>query len=158
MKQKRIPRWIWESLIAGLCGTTAHMLVMFLKVRLGWLPSFRPSDALINLIGRGVPSIIPWLSYLNGMTVLGLLFGASYRALPGNHGAAKGVLVGIFVWLIWDLVFYPLFGFGFFALDVGLGIRPALFSLVMVLSYSTVMGIVYSALISMDQPRKTRSA
>jgi hypothetical protein len=39
-----------------------------------------------------------------------------------------------------------LLGLGLFAGEVGLGVRPALFSLAMLLTYSVVMGIVYAAL------------
>ncbi len=37
-------------------------------------------------------------------------------------------------------------GLGMFAIRIGLGIAPALFSLAMLLTYSMVMGIVYAAL------------
>jgi uncharacterized membrane protein YagU involved in acid resistance len=86
------------------------------------------------------------ISYLNGMTIVGLLFGASYRLLPGKYGITKGLLVGVLVWLIMGLVFFPLIGLGFFALDIGLGFKPTLFSLAMVEVYSVVMGTVFAAL------------
>jgi hypothetical protein len=43
-------------------------------------------------------------------------------------------------------VFFPLIGLGFFAWDVGLGIKPTLFSLIMVETYSAVMGTVFAVL------------
>jgi hypothetical protein len=92
------------------------------------------------------------ISYLNGMTIVGLLFGSSYRLLPGKYGITKGVLVGILVWLIMGLLFFPLLGLGAFAWGVGLGVQPALFSLAMVLTYSTVMGVVYAALNAKSHP------
>jgi hypothetical protein len=151
MKPQRFPNWVWKSLVAGLCGTIAHTLIVFLKVRAGWLPSFQPYQALqitlSRLLSSSVPPIVPWIiSYLNGMTIVGLLFGGSYRFLPGKHGMTKGVLVGILVWLIMGLLFFPMLGLGPFAWNIGLGVRPALFSLAMVLTYSTVMGVVYAAL------------
>jgi hypothetical protein len=42
-----------------------------------------------------------------------------------------------------DLIFFPLLGLGPFAMHLGLGIWPALFSLGMMLAYSIVMGLVY---------------
>ena len=42
-----------------------------------------------------------------------------------------------------DLIFFPLLGLGPFAMQLGLGLRPALFSLGMMLTYSVVMGAVY---------------
>ena len=44
------------------------------------------------------------------------------------------------------LAFFPMIGLGFFALQVGLGVSPALFSLAMLLTYSVTLGIVYGAL------------
>jgi hypothetical protein len=129
----------------------AHTLLISLKVHGGWLPSFQPYEALQKtlsyLIGSNVPPIIPWIiSYLNGMTVVGLLFGSSYQLLPGKHGITKGLSVGVLVWLIMGLVFFPLVGLGFFAWDVGLGFKPTLFSLAMVEAYSVVMGTVFALL------------
>ena len=107
----------------------------------------RRHDLLNELVGSDVPAIIPWIiSYLNSMTVVGLLFGSSYRLLPGRHGITKGFLAGVLVWLVMGSVFFPLVGLGFFAWDVGLGLRPTLFSLTMVQAYSTVMGKVFAVL------------
>jgi hypothetical protein len=96
------------------------------------------SPASTSSAGSNVSLIIPWaISYLNGMKVVGLLFGSGYRLLPGRHGITKGLSVGVLVWLI---IFFPLVGLAFFAFDVGLGFQPTLFSLTMVDTYSAVMG------------------
>ena len=149
--ENQLQGWIWKSLVAGLCGAIAHTLLISFKVHAGWLPSFQPYLALqrtLNeLVGSDVPAIIPWIiSYLNSMTVVGLLFGSSYRLLPGRHGITKGFLAGVLVWLVMGSVFFPLVGLGFFAWDVGQGLRPTLFSLTMVQAYSTVMGKVFAVL------------
>jgi hypothetical protein len=49
-----------------------------------------------------------------------------------------------------NLIFFPLIGLGPFAMRVELGIKPALLSLFMVLTYSVVLGIVYMALDKWD--------
>lgn len=86
------------------------------------------------------------LSFLNGSLVVGALFGRLYRRLPGRNGAVKGLIFGLFGWMVMGLLFFPWLGLGVFALSVGLGIQPALFSLAMLLAYSVVMGMVYDAL------------
>ena len=151
MQTQLFQRWVWKSLAAGLCGAIAHTLLILLKTHAGWLPSFQPYAALqttLNqLVGSDVPAIIPWvISYLNSMTVVGLLFGSTYRLLPGKHGITKGFLVGVLVWLIMGSVFFPAIGLGFFAWDVGQGFKPTLFSLTMVQAYSSVMGKVFALL------------
>ena len=137
--------------LAGLCGSAAHSSLMFLKSQMGWLPSFQPYHdlqvALSQMVGSSVPPAIPWaLSFLNGSVLLGFLFGHAYRWLPGESGATKGLIFGAIGWMLMGLVFFPLLGRGVFAMGAGLGFRPALFSLLMVLSYSVILGIVYSTL------------
>ena len=143
--------WIWKAFVAGLCGTGAHALLMYFKSRSGLLPLFRPYEALQatlgQLVGRDVPAAVPWLlSWLNGSAVLGFIFGRVYPLIPGSNGATKGVIYGFFGWLVMNLVFFPLLSLGPFALNVGLGVRPALFSMAMFMTYSVVLGLVYSAL------------
>jgi len=142
---------IWRSLAAGLCGSAAHFCLMLLKSRAGLLPSFQPYEDLQHLLGNLLGySVYPWLtwlmSFLNGAVVLGLLFGRIYRLLPGRIGAVKGLTFGLLGWALMGLFFFPLLGRGLFAIDAGLGLRPALFSLLLLLTYGVIMGIAFSAL------------
>lgn len=144
-------RWIWKAAVAGLCGSAAHSLLMYLKSRAGLLPSFQPYEnlqtTLSHLVGSTIHPGVPWaLSFLNGSTIVGFVFGRIYRWLPGDNGAVKGLIYGVLGWTVMGLLFFPMLGLGFFALQAGLGIWPALFSLAMLLTYSIVMGIVYAAL------------
>ena len=103
--------------------------------------------ALSYWVGANVPAIVPWaLSFLNGMAILGFLFGRINGWLPGGNGVTKGLTFGVIGWVFMGLIFFPLIGLGAFAFGAGLGIRPALLSLAMLLSYSVVLGTVYSAL------------
>lgn len=142
---------IWKSLAAGLCGSAAHSGLMFLKSRMGWLPSFNPYEDLQHmlghLVGGSVHPLVPWaLSFLNGAVVLGILFGRTYRWLPGRSGAAKGFVFGVFGWVVMGVLFFPMLDRGPFATGAGLGMLPALFSLLMLLTYGMIMGIAYSVL------------
>ena len=142
---------IWRSLAAGLCGSAAHFCLMLLKSRAGFLPSFQPYEdlqhALGNLLGYSLYPWLTWLmSFLNGAVVLRLLFGRIYRLLPGRIGAVKGLTFGLLGWALMGLFFFPLLGRGLFAIDAGLGLQPALFSLLMLLTYGVIMGIAFSAL------------
>jgi hypothetical protein len=142
---------IWKPLVAGLCGSAAHSGLMLLKNRMGLLASFQPYEdlqrALSQLTGSPVHPLIPWaLSFLNGSVLLGFLFSRTYRLLPGRSGAAKGFVFGVLGWIVMGVLFFPMLGRGFFANKAGLGVQPALFSLVMILTYSVIMGVAYSAL------------
>ena len=151
--------WIWKTAVAGLCGSIAHTLLMYLKWRTGLLPDFQPYEnlqaVLGHLTGAKVHPIVPWvLSFLNGSTVLGFCFGRVYPWLPGESGTVKGVVFGVFGWVLMGFVFFPLLGLGPFALNHG--IWPAMFSLAMLLTYSVILGLVYAALnprSEMESPR-----
>ena len=137
--------------IAGTAGTIVHFLFMHFKSQFGLLPSFQPyrsfQVALSHWAGANVPAIVPWaLSFLNGMTFLGFLFGRTNQLLPGRNGATKGLMFGLIGWVFMGLIFFPMIGLGPFAFGVGLGIGPALLSLAMLLTYSVVLGMVYAAL------------
>jgi len=142
---------LWKTLVAGLCGSVAHTLLMYLKSRFGLLPEFQPYDSLQAALGRmmggEVHPIVPWvLSFLNGSIILSFAFDHLFRHLPGRSGFAKGLAFGIAGWLAMGLVFFPLVGLGAFAESVGLGFAPALFSLVMILTYSLVLGVIHDAM------------
>lgn len=150
---------IWRTTVAGLCGSVAHSGLMLLKSRMGWLPSFQPYDdlqhSLSQLLGSSVhPSILWALSFLNGSVLLGYLFGHAYPLLPGQSGAAKGFVFGVLGWLMMGLAFFPMLGRGLFATGAGLGFQPAAFSLLMVLSYSVIMGLIYSTLDAGNTPKQ----
>jgi uncharacterized protein DUF6789 len=144
-------RWIARSIIAGASGSVVHFLFMYFKSATGLLPQFQPYHtfqlALSNWLGTNVPHTVPWvLSFLNGMTILSLLFGRIHRLLPGRNGLTKGTTFGLIGWVFMGLVFFPLIGLGPFATNVGLGAAPAFLPLGMLLTYSVVMATVYVAL------------
>jgi len=143
--------WIWKGIVAGLCGSAAHTLLMYFKSRSGLLPAFQPYEALQLTLGRltgdQVHPTIPWLlSWMNGAAFLGFVFGRIYRLIPGGNGAIKGIVFGLIGWAVMGLVFFPLLGLGVFAMNIGLGVAPALFALAMFMVYSVVMGMVFAAL------------
>jgi uncharacterized protein DUF6789 len=151
-----VKSWILRSMIAGLSGSFVHFSFMYLKSRTGLLPAFQPYQSLQEVLGHWVGThvspIVPWaLSFLNGMTILGFLFARINRLLPGSTGAAKGVTFGLIGWVFMGLIFFPIIGLGPFAIRVGSGFGPALLSLVMLQTYSIVLGTVYAALDAKDR-------
>ena len=143
--------WLWKAAVAGLCGSLAHSLLMYVKATAGILPEFNPYEslqlALSAWIGRDVPAFVPWLiSYLNGSTVVSFVYGQFHSYLPGSSGTVRGAVYGVACWVVMNVVFFPLIGIGGFAAGTGLGIWPALFSLLMLLTYSVTLGIVYASL------------
>jgi uncharacterized protein DUF6789 len=143
------PNRVWRSVAAGFCGNLTHTLLMALKSWAHWLPGFNPyrdlQASLTAMLGTSVPAVVPWLlSYFNGAVVLGLVYGLIHRRIPGGNGAIKGAIYGIVGWVLIGLFFLPLHGKGLFGIGAGLGLAPALFTLLMVLTYSITLGIAYA--------------
>jgi hypothetical protein len=139
---------IRNSLIAGLCGTAVHSLLVLVHSKTGPLPEFQPNDdlrrALSSLMGADVYPSVAWLLlFVNGAVIWGFIFGQIYRFLPGKGPGRKGVFFGVCVWIVMGLVFFPLVDRGVFAVRLGLGIAPAILMLVMLLTYSVTMSFVY---------------
>jgi hypothetical protein len=132
---------------------TVHSVLMLVHSMTGPLPEFRPDHdmqrALTWLAGSQLHPLLGWLLlFLNGAVIWGFLFGQSYRFLPGERAWQKGLLFGLFAWLLMGLVFFPLVGRGVFAIRLGLGIAPAILLLVMLTAYSVTMSFVYAFLSS----------
>ena len=148
----------FRTLVAGAIGSLAHTTLMLAKDKLGLMPNFQPySDLqayLSGLIGSNVPAIVPWmLTMINGSIVLGFLFAKIYRHLPGRHGYSKGFAFGVLGWAVMGLLFFPFLGYGVFASRIGMDLEPALFSLLMILTYSITLGSAYSLLKPRTQDR-----
>ena len=127
-------RWVWKAAIAGLCGNITHTLLMLGKAKLGILELFQPYQslqiALSYSTGENIHPLMPWLlSYING---------SLWRALPSPIFIIVCRATAVPLrdsspeysdgWR-WILIFFPLLGLGPFAMHLGLGIWPALFSL-----------------------------
>ena len=68
------------------------------------------------------------------------------RSAARSKWHIQSVVFGFIGWVLMGTIFFPLIGLGPFAFGVGLGIWPALQSLVMVLTYSIVLATVYFTL------------
>jgi hypothetical protein len=144
-------RRIRNSIIAGLCGTVVHSLLLLVHSKTGPLPEFQPNEdiqrSLSWLTGMDVHPAVAWLLlFVNGAVIWGFIFGQVYRFLPGNRPWQKGVFFGVCAWLLMGIVFFPLVDRGLFASGLGLGIAPAILMLVMFLAYSMTMSLVYHLL------------
>ena len=148
---------IRNSLIAGLCGTSVHSLLLLVHSKIGPLPAFQPNDdiqrGLSWLTGTEIHPAVAWLLlFVNGAVIWGFVFGQAYRFLPGKSPWQKGVFFGVCAWIVMGLVFFPLVDRGIFAVRLGLGIAPAILLLVMLLTYSVTMSLVYHLLNSWSDP------
>ena len=138
---------LWKVAVSGLCGSLTHSLLMFAQHQLGISLSIstlpKPPARAHQLDRRRCASGRTVADFLSEWVDRSESFARLYRKIPGNSGAMKGFISGILGWLVMDLIFFPLLGLGPFASEAGLGVHPALFSLLMMLTYSIMMGFVY---------------
>jgi len=85
----------------------AHSLLMFVKSRLGLLPSFQPYEALQEFLNRQIgvelDPIAAWvLSFISGATIVGFIFGRSYQRLPGKPVLPKAWSLASSLGFSWD--------------------------------------------------------
>jgi hypothetical protein len=143
-----LTKTIRNSLIAGLCGTAMHSLLMLVHNKTGPLPEFQPNEdiqrALAELMGTEIHPSVAWLLlFVNFAVIWSFVFGQTYRFLPGKGPLQKGVFFGVCAWAVMGFVFFPLVGRGIFAIGLGAGIEPAILMLVSLLTYSVTMSLVY---------------
>jgi uncharacterized protein DUF6789 len=156
-----ITRKIRNSVIAGCCGTIVHSVLMLVHSKIGPLPEFQPKEdiqrALTAMVGTEIDPGVAWLlSFVNGALIWGIVFGQVYRFLPGRRPWQKGVFFGVCAWAMMGVVFFPLVDRGIFAIRYGLGLAPAVLVLVMMLSYSVTMSLVYHLLDENPGPTRYR--
>ncbi|HEX7229277.1 MAG TPA: DUF6789 family protein [Candidatus Binatia bacterium] len=142
-----LPR-IRNSIIAGLCGTAVHSLLLLLHSKTGPLPEFQPNADIQRSLGEHlraeIPPSIAWLLlFVNFAVIWSFVFGQTYRVLPGKGPLQKGIFFGVCAWAVMGFVFFPLVNRGIFAVELGLGIGPAALMLVSLLAYSVTMSFVY---------------
>jgi len=138
-----------SSLLAGVGASSVHVALMAIKHRFGLLPEFEPYEDMQRLLSSmtslSFEEPLSWLlSFINGAMVLGFVFGKLFIHLPGRTTIAKGAVFGLAAWLVLGLGLFPLAGRGVFALELGLGVRPAALMLVMLMTYSIVMSLLYA--------------
>src|SRR4029078_10151229 len=142
---------IRNSLIAGLCGTIMHSLLVLVHSKTGRLPEFHPNEDFRRpvswLTGMNILPSVAWLLlFVNGAVIWGFVFGQAYRFIPGKGPWQKGVVFAFCAWMVMGLVFFSVVDRGIFAVGLGLGIAPAILLFVMLLTYSVTMSFVYHLL------------
>ena len=117
--------------------------IMAEKTAMGLIPQFSIAKGWAALIGRPETAWVGWVIHtLVGFIVGGAVFGAIYNKLPTSHGILKGIVFGLASWFLMMLVFMPLAGAGFFALQAGS--KFILFTLALGVLYGLVLGAIYA--------------
>jgi hypothetical protein len=130
-------------MIAGLIATLVLSGVIVLKGNLGLWPEVNLIRLLVNL--GSIQTVAAWMDhFIIGVVVWGLMFGALDAMWDSKAYWLKGLIFGVFGWLIMMLAFMPLTKAGFFGVKLG---PPAIYvTLGYHLIYGLVLGLAYGLL------------
>lgn len=136
-----------RALLASLVATAVVSALIYVNVRLGFLPTFDLPAEIASFNTRlGLPATPNgvWIVHgLIGIVVWGSVFSVVRPILIGS-GIAEGLVFGLVMFLTMMLFFMPLAGAGVFAQALGLPFVAAALALNLV--YGAVLGATMSAL------------
>ena len=133
-----------KGMIAGLVATLVLSGLLLLKSTMDLVPELNMIRLLTNL--GSISVVQAWMDhFIVGVVVWGLLFGAydSLASRPAAHWL-KGIIFGVFAWLVMMLAFMPLAKVGLFGYRIG-PVAPAV-TLLYHLVYGAVLGTTYGLL------------
>lgn len=135
-----------SGLTAGFAATVVLSVLMMIKQAMGVMPEVNPIADIVraadDLSGAYLPMIAGWVGhFFIGTVAWGIAYALTSPMLPGG-AALKGAAFGVIAWLATMIIFMPLAGHGFFAMQ--LGMMAAVGTLILHLIFGVVLGVVYA--------------
>jgi hypothetical protein len=133
-----------KAVVSGLAATLVLSGVMTLKARVGLLPELDVIALLAAQLGHGEPAV-GWLMHYAIGIGYGLVFAATGEHLPGGGAVGRAMVLATSGWLLMMIVLLPGAGVGFFGSALGLGVAPAVVTLVLHWIFGAVLGLTHRA-------------
>jgi uncharacterized membrane protein YagU involved in acid resistance len=132
-----------RGMLAGLVATLVLSAVMLLKASMGLWPELNLIRLLTNL--GSIQTVAAWMDhFIVGVVVWGLMFGAFDAMWDRGAYWLKGLIFGVFAWLLMMVLFMPLAKAGWFGTRIGPS--AAFVTLGYHLIYGLVLGVAYGLL------------
>jgi hypothetical protein len=147
-----------RGMLAGFVATLVLSALLLLKSTMNVAPDVNIIRLLTSLGSIG--TVAAWMDhFIVGVVVWGLLFGA-YDAVASRPAYwLKGLIFGVFAWLLMMVLFMPLAKAGVFGYK--LGPMAAVVTLLYHLVYGAVLGTTYGLLSNWapaKEPERSRQA
>ncbi len=115
---------IKKGMIGGFAGSVVLMILMMMKAKMGVMPELNPvhmmADMVAEMMGMEPNVMIGWvMHFVIGTVVWGGMFAVFNSLIPAHSQIIKGVMLGIFAWLMMMIGPMPMGGAGLFGLNVG---------------------------------------
>jgi len=132
-----------RGMLAGLVATLVLSGILLLKANMELWPELNLIRLLVNL--GSIQTVAAWMDhFIVGVVVWGLLFAAFDSLWESRAYWLKGLIFGVFAWLMMMILFMPLAKAGWFGTRIGPS--AAIVTLGMHLIYGLVLGVVYGVL------------
>jgi hypothetical protein len=132
-----------RGMIAGFVATLMLGALLLLKSSFGLWPQLN-IISLLSALG-GISAAAAWMDhFIVGTVVWGLLFSLFDSVGSGLGHWLKGIIFGVFAWLMMMVLFMPAAGAGLFGNKIGI-VAPIVM-LGMHLIYGAVLGATYGLL------------
>ena len=142
-----------KGMVAGFVATLALTALLMLKSTMDLAPHLNIIRLLTQLGSIG--TVAAWMDhFIVGTLVWGLLFAAFDAVYERGAYWLKGLMFGVFAWVLMMVLFMPMAKAGFFGSKIG--IEAPLVTLLYHLVYGLVLGVTYGLLVA-RAPLKTPS-
>jgi hypothetical protein len=132
-----------KGMLAGFVATLVLTALMLINGAFDLVPQINIIRLLTTLGTLSVPSA--WMDhFIVGVVVWGLLFAVYDGGAARPAHWLKGIIFGVFAWLVMMIAFMPLAGAGFFGAKIGITAPVGL--LMVHLIYGVVLGATYGLL------------
>ena len=131
-----------KGIIAGVIATIVLSFMMIIKAKMGVMPELNVISMLAAMMGGG--ALVGWLIHFMVGIGYGIGFSKINSLLPSNSFIFKGVMLGIFGWLVMMIILMPMMGAGIFAMKMGM--MAPIMTLMLHLIFGAVLGFVYNHL------------
>lgn len=130
---------VGKVILGGFIGTLAITLMMYKLAPMMGLMKMDIATMLGSMLGGWAMGMM--MHFVNGTVIFPLIYAyLLFRLLPGPP-PAKGVLWGVILWGVAQLMVMPMMGQGFFSMKAG-SLMPAMASLMGHIIYGLLLGWV----------------
>lgn len=138
-----------KAVLAGFVATLAMTMLMYIAPMMG-MPKMDIAAMLGGMLGGGMPEPMggSWLfgmliHFVNGTVIFPLVFAfLLYRRLPGAP-LVKGMIWGVVLWFLAQVMVMPMMGVGFFAGHAPQPFMTVFGSLMGHFVYGAILGGIY---------------
>ena len=132
---------IGRAVLAGLAATAVMTIIMLMAPLMG-MPEMNIGKMLSGFMG--VPTFIGWAGHFMIGVVLAIGYGVFFEPRLHNAPVVRGILYGLFPWMVSQVMVNPMMGAGLFASNTPAPFLMVMGSLLGHVAYGAILGLAYT--------------